>query len=89
MLLGCLFGAGVNLLCLLEDPVRIFGIYMCVMTLFHYGEFLCMAYIQPKLVSVDSFVINHSMQYTIAAITSWLEFFIEAYFFPGEFTILF
>ncbi|XP_018319589.1 protein-S-isoprenylcysteine O-methyltransferase isoform X2 [Agrilus planipennis] len=41
-----------------------------------------MAIIQPKLVTVNSFVINHSMQYTIAAVSSWIEFAIETYFFP-------
>lgn len=53
------------------------------MSIFHYSEFLSIAYIQPKLVSVDSFVINHSLQYSIAAVTSWVEFLIEAYYFPS------
>lgn len=56
---------------------------MSIMAIFHYSEFLSIAIVQPKQVSVDSFVINHSPQYTIAAVTSWLEFFIESYFFPG------
>lgn len=64
--------------------VQIFGGYMSVMAVFHYSEFLAIAIVQPKQVSTDSFVINHSPQYTVAAMTSWVEFFIETYFFPGR-----
>lgn len=63
--------------------MTIFGIYMCVMAVFHYTEFLAIAIIQPKLVSINSFVINHSPEYTLAAVTSWIEFGLELYFFPG------
>lgn len=61
-----------------------FGLYMCTISFFHYSEFLTIAIIQPGIVSIDSFVINHSPQYTIAAVTSWVEFFLESYFFPGK-----
>lgn len=56
---------------------------MCIMSLFHFSEFIAIAIIQPTQVSTDSFVINHSPQYIVAAITSWLEFFMESYLFPG------
>lgn len=62
----------------------IFGVYMCVMSMFHFSEYLTISIIHPSLVTVDSFVINHSPQYTIAAVSSWLEFALESYFFPGE-----
>ncbi|KAB0797995.1 hypothetical protein PPYR_08988 [Photinus pyralis] len=80
--LGFLLALGVYIRLVAPDHIQIFGLYMCTMSIFHYSEFLCMANIQPKLVSADSFVINHSVQYTIAALTSWVEFFVEAYFFP-------
>lgn len=57
---------------------------MCVMAIFHYTEFLSIAIIQPNLVSTDSFVINHSKEYTIAALTSWTEYFLEYYFFSSK-----
>ncbi|KAJ8929298.1 hypothetical protein NQ314_018005 [Rhamnusium bicolor] len=50
---------------------------------FHFSEFIAIAIVQPRQVSTDSFVINHSPQYTVAAITSWVEFFTEGYLFPG------
>lgn len=60
---------------------------MSVLSVFHYTEFMAIAFIQPSLLSVDSFVINHSKQYVVAAITSWIEFFIESYFFPSNLVI--
>lgn len=83
--LGFVVALGIYIRSIAPDHIKIFGIYMCVMATFHYSEFLCIAFIQPKLLSIDSFVINHSLQYTVAAATSWLEFFIETYFFPGKF----
>ncbi|XP_074041636.1 isoprenylcysteine carboxylmethyltransferase ste14 isoform X2 [Leptinotarsa decemlineata] len=56
---------------------------MCVMAFFHFSEFMVIAIIQPKQVSTSSFVINHSPQYIIAAMSSWIEFLIECYIFPG------
>lgn len=67
--------------------MQIFGAYMCIMAFFHFSEFVTIATIQPTQVTTASFVINHSPQYIVAAITSWLEFFIESYLFPGEFYI--
>lgn len=86
-LLGFIFALGIYLNLTAPNNVKMFGVYMCVMSIFHYSEFLSIAYIQPKLVSIDSFVINHSLQYSIAAVTSWFEFFIESYFFPDLKTV--
>ncbi|CAH1969068.1 unnamed protein product [Acanthoscelides obtectus] len=82
-LLGAVFALGFYVRIVAPPNVKIFGSYMCIMAFFHFSEFLFIALIQPKQVSTDSFVINHSPQYVIAAITSWLEFFLECYFFPG------
>lgn len=56
---------------------------MCVMAFFHYSEYLTIAIIHPDEVSTDAFVINHSPQYIMAAVSSWVEFALECYFFPG------
>ncbi|KAJ8918403.1 hypothetical protein NQ315_008099 [Exocentrus adspersus] len=81
--LGTVFALGIYLGLVAPAHICIFGVYMCVMAFFHFSEFVAIAIVQPKQVSVDSFVINHSPQYTVAAITSWLEFFVESYLFPG------
>lgn len=86
-LLGFTSGMGMYLY-RFTDVVNIFGVYMIVMSAFHYTEFLAIAIIQPKLVTTDSFVINHSTQYTVAAISSWVEFFLEIYFLPSIKTFL-
>lgn len=86
--LGFILALGIYIKILAADHIKVFGVYMCVMAIFHYTEFFSIAYIQPKLVTVDSFVLNHSLQYSIAAITSWTEFFLESYLFP-EFKIQF
>lgn len=83
--LGCVLAIGIYIAILIPQLYSIFGAYMLVMSVFHFSEFLTIAIIHPSSVSVDSFVINHSPQYTIAAISSWLEFALEAYFFPGKF----
>nr|CAI5828744.1 unnamed protein product [Callosobruchus analis] len=82
-LLGAVFALGFYVRIIAPPNVKVFGTYMCIMAFFHFSEFFFIALIQPKQVSTDSFVINHSPQYIIAAVTSWLEFFLECYFFPG------
>ncbi|KAL1496963.1 hypothetical protein ABEB36_008006 [Hypothenemus hampei] len=81
-LLGALFSLGFYIFFTCPPNIKVFGLYMAVMAFFHFSEFISMAYIQPNVVSTDSFILNHSPQYTIAAVSSWIEFFIETYFFP-------
>ncbi|XP_030761452.1 protein-S-isoprenylcysteine O-methyltransferase [Sitophilus oryzae] len=82
-LLGGLFSLGFYIYLVCPNNIKIFGLYMSVMSFFHASEFMAIAIVQPNLVSTDSFVLNHSPEYTIAAVISWAEFFIEAYFFPN------
>jgi protein-S-isoprenylcysteine O-methyltransferase len=60
---------------------KFFGIYTTVLSTFHFTEFLAIAFTNPKALSSDTFVINHSSEYTLAALTSWIEFLIERYYF--------
>jgi hypothetical protein len=52
-------------------------LYVFVLCVFHYMEFLCTAAFKPRDVSYDSYLINHSTAYTIAAVSSWTEFWLE------------
>ncbi|XP_056648884.1 protein-S-isoprenylcysteine O-methyltransferase [Diorhabda sublineata] len=81
--LGYLFALGVFVRLVAPPHIKIFGGYMCVMAFFHFSEFIAIGLVQPKFVSTDSFVLNHSPQYIAAALSSWLEFFLQCYFFPG------
>lgn len=54
-----------------------------MMSIFHYTEYLAIAWTNPKTLTIDSFILNHSLHYALAAIASWVEFLVEVYFCPG------
>jgi protein-S-isoprenylcysteine O-methyltransferase len=66
------------------SPKNIFLLprYMCIMTFFHFSEFIVTSVIRPQNLSTDSFLLNHSKAYGIAASVSWLEYLIELWLFP-------
>lgn len=55
-----------------------------MITIFHYTEFLSIAVCSPKTLTPSSFMLNHSIAYGIAALTSWLEYIVWHYFLPGK-----
>lgn len=57
---------------------------MCSLSLFHYSEYLVTAINNPRSLSLDSFLLNHSFEYNLAALSSWVEFTLEKLFFPGR-----
>jgi protein-S-isoprenylcysteine O-methyltransferase len=59
-----------------------FGLYLSVLSLFHFSEYLITSIINPKSLSLDSFLLNHSKEYGIAAIAAVTEFTVEAHFWP-------
>ena len=56
---------------------------MCSLSFFHYSEYLVTAFINPRSLSLDSFLLNHSIEYTLAAVSSWVEFTVEKMLVPG------
>ncbi len=60
-----------------------FGLYICVLSFFHYSEYLVTSVISPSTLSLDSFLLNHSREYGVAALASWVEYGLESYLFPG------
>ena len=60
-----------------------FGWYMIFMSTFHFLEFFATLLTNPSNLSVDSFLLNHSYAYGIAAISSWLEYGVELWAFPN------
>ncbi|XP_038189763.1 protein-S-isoprenylcysteine O-methyltransferase isoform X1 [Arvicola amphibius] len=79
--LGFVFGCGV-LLSFSQSSWNHFGWYVCSLSLFHYSEYLVTAVNNPKSLSLDSFLLNHSLEYTVAALSSWIEFTLENIFWP-------
>ena len=49
-----------------------FGWYIIFMSAFHYLEFLTTGLTNPKNLSVESYLINHSLEYGVSAMASWM-----------------
>ncbi|XP_055698699.1 protein-S-isoprenylcysteine O-methyltransferase [Phlebotomus papatasi] len=80
--LGYIFSMGLFIFFLAPEHIRAFGLYAVIMGTFHWTEYMGIALSNPKTLSPDSFVLNHSTHYVVAAASSWVEFFLESYFFP-------
>lgn len=65
------------------SPWKRFGAYFLFMSTFHYTEYLTIAWANPQTLSTDTFMLNHSVPYIIAAMTSWIEFLIEVLVWPS------
>ena len=74
--LGYCFAAGV-MLAYRSDIYCSLGCYIALMSTFHYMEFLTTALTNPANLSVDSYLLNHSVPYGLAALASWVEYAIE------------
>ncbi|XP_044275591.1 protein-S-isoprenylcysteine O-methyltransferase [Varanus komodoensis] len=79
--LGFAFGCGL-LLSFGQSTWKHFGWYMCSLSFFHYSEYLVTAVNNPRSLSLDSFLLNHSFEYNMAALSSWVEFTVEKCIFP-------
>jgi len=82
--LGLIFSVGLFVADLAPPSYRVLGWYMCFMSFFHYSEFLMIALTNPRTLSLDSFILNHSVEYGVAAVASWTEFMIERWYCPGN-----
>ena len=59
-----------------------FGYYTMALSFFHVSEYILTSIFNAHTLTIDSFLLNHSPEYCIAAAVSWVEFWIEYYFFP-------
>ncbi|XP_058453042.1 protein-S-isoprenylcysteine O-methyltransferase [Malaya genurostris] len=80
--LGAVFTLGIIIFQNCDEQYKSFGIYSSLMALFHYSEYLGIAFCNPKTLSPDSFILNHSIHYALAATASWVEYFVEVHYFP-------
>ncbi|XP_032597969.2 protein-S-isoprenylcysteine O-methyltransferase [Drosophila grimshawi] len=80
--LGFTMAVSVLVICFAPSQWQQFGVYGCFMSIFHYSEFLVIAWANPRSLSLDSFMLNHSVHYGLAAAASWTEFILELYFLP-------
>lgn len=87
--LGLIFGSHLTVLMLslvvqLPRTLLQWAIYMLALSGFHFSEFLVTALYKPGCVSYDSYIINHSLPYTSAALASWFEFWVETLLLPAS-----
>lgn len=80
-LLGIAFATGV-LGAVSGEAYCYFGFYVAALAFFHFSEFVITSIFNPHTLTVNSFLLNHSKEYAMAAIGSWLEYWIEYYFLP-------
>jgi protein-S-isoprenylcysteine O-methyltransferase len=49
-------------------------VYLCFLAFFHFSEYVATGLGNPKNLSFDSYLVNHSAQYGLAMVVSWAEF---------------
>lgn len=81
--LGFMEAASILVILFAPDEWKQFGVYAFFMSFFHYSEFLAIAWCNPNSLSTDSFILNHSIPYALAAIASWIEFALEVWLLPS------
>ena len=82
--LGVAFGCGI-LISVYGGSCSVFGWYFTMLAFFHWSEYFTTAATNPKTIALDSFLLDHSREYQIAAVASWVEFFVEWLIFPGQY----
>lgn len=81
--LGLTFGIGYLISCS-HTTLNHFGWYLMGLSFFHFSEYLTTAATNPSSLTLDSYLLDHSREYKMAAVASWLEFFVEWYIAPGN-----
>lgn len=59
------------------------GFYLLLLSSFHFGEYFVTSLTNPSTLSLDSFLLNHSLAYELAILSSFVEYLLEAYLFVG------
>ncbi|CAB0002265.1 unnamed protein product [Nesidiocoris tenuis] len=81
------FPAGYSSLSFLRQPTPYSAGTCACSPSFIFSEFVAISGCNPETLAISSFVLDHSLDYKIAAVTSWTEFFLERYFFPEMKTV--
>jgi len=66
----------------LQNVHNNFGIYLMVLSFFHWSEFMTTGLSNSQNLSWDSFLVNHSVQYWVAMVVSWCEHAAWCLFWP-------
>ncbi|TMW61910.1 hypothetical protein Poli38472_010973 [Pythium oligandrum] len=63
--------------------VALWSVYMIALCFFHLSEFMLIASFRPSTVSYESFLLNHSKEYHLALVVSWVEFWLQVWLVPS------
>ncbi|KAG0318777.1 hypothetical protein BGZ99_005469 [Dissophora globulifera] len=80
--LGALFGSSVVVATVVQTSIPQFWLFLAALGVFHALEYIAIALFNPTKLKLDSFLLNHSPEYTLATASGVSEFLIELYFFP-------
>ncbi|VDO03791.1 unnamed protein product [Rodentolepis nana] len=92
--LGGVFAAGLifSYRSLLDLPhpriVFPFAAYLALLAFFHWSEFFVSSLTSPSRADTDLYLLGHSPEYLGAMILSFLEYWLEIYFWPTKYTSL-
>ncbi len=80
---ACLAAYGVCIASTVSPLLLRWSYYGISMVTFHTLEFVLTAAYNPRTATAESFLLNHSSAYKIAAMAAWVEFAVEAWAFPS------
>lgn len=80
--LGLAFAAGL-LLSFSGVSWATFGWYLTVISFFHWSEYFFTATTNPRSLTLESFLLDHSREYELAVVASCTEYFLEWFIYPG------
>ena len=84
LFLGVCSGAGMLVMSRnFDNPQFYLGFYILALSFFHQSEFITTALFNPHRLSLDSYILNHSTEYHIAAVASWVEYALEVWLVPS------
>lgn len=81
--IGTALGNGIIVSALCTASYKPFGWFMIILSFFHFSEYLTTSITNPSTLSLDSFLLTHSVAYWVAAVCSWAEFFLERWLLPS------
>lgn len=82
LVLGVILSVGITLLSPgLQSHLKPLGLYLILLSFFHFSEYFVTSITNPSTLSLVSFLLDNSVDYLLAIATSFLEYTIEAYLF--------
>jgi protein-S-isoprenylcysteine O-methyltransferase len=63
--------------------LQIWSLYSILICVYHWSEFLVTCYHHPHSATFDSFLVNQSLEFGIAIVVSWIEFWLEVWLIPS------